>query len=147
MRADRFDPLPDADVARWAKYGQWPDRMLFPKLLGLQVEEVRTDYCRMRLPYRPELNQPAGLVHGGAIATLIDSVVVPAVGQAYERGTEYLTLSMNVSYLGAVREDDAIAEGWVTRRGRTTVFCRAEVHAGDRIAAEASLVYAVRPPR
>ena len=56
----------------------------FPTLVGLELEEVRTDYARMRLPYRPELQQPAGVVHGGAVATLIDTVVVPAVGQAYD---------------------------------------------------------------
>ena len=41
-------------------------------------------------------------------------------------------------------EEDAIAEGWVTKRGRSTVFCRAEVRnpAGD-LTATASLIYKV----
>jgi hypothetical protein len=29
----------------------------FPTYLGLVLEEVRRDYARMRLPYRPELDQ------------------------------------------------------------------------------------------
>jgi acyl-coenzyme A thioesterase PaaI-like protein len=33
----------------------------YPKFLGLKYEEVRKGYARMRLPYRPELNQPAGI--------------------------------------------------------------------------------------
>src|SRR5690606_4322160 len=78
-------------------------------------------------PYRPELDQPHGVVHGGAIATLIDTVVVPAVGAAYEPGWEYATVTMDVQYLAAVVREDAVAEGWVAQRGRSLVFCRADV--------------------
>lgn len=41
----------------------------FPKFLGMKLEEVRLDYGRILLPFRPELNQPAGMVHGGASAS------------------------------------------------------------------------------
>jgi len=79
-RASQFPPAADEIVAKWSRFGNW-EREYFPTLVGLVVEEVRTDYCRMRLPFRIELEQPAGVVHGGAIATALDSVVVPAVGQ------------------------------------------------------------------
>ena len=52
----------------------------FPRLVGLTLEGVRTDYCRTHLPWRAEITQSHGIGHGGAIATLIDSVVVPAIG-------------------------------------------------------------------
>ena len=147
MRADRFDPLPDDVAARWSTFGRW-ERTYFPKLVGLVVEEHKVDYCRMRLPYRPELEQPHGVVHGGAIATLVDTVVVPAVGAAYPAGWRYLTLTMDIQYLGAVAGEDAVAEGWVVQRGRSIVFCRAEVTtAGGAPAATATLTYKVGPPR
>ncbi|MDD9370256.1 MAG: PaaI family thioesterase [Acidimicrobiales bacterium] len=147
MRADRFDPLPPAAAERWAKFAAW-DRTYFPSLVGLEVEDLRADYCRMRLPYRPELDQPAGLVHGGAIATLVDTVVVPAVGAAYPKDWRYSTLTMDIQYLAAVAREDAIAEGWVTQRGGSIVFCQAEVvTAAGRTAATASLTYKVSPPR
>lgn len=147
MHADRFAPLPADVAARWRPFPDW-DRTYFPKLVGLQVEELRTDYCRMRLPFRPELEQPSGMVHGGAIATLIDTVVVPPVGMAYSAGWLYVTLTMDIQFLGAVAGEDAIAEGWVTQRGRSIVFCRAEVTtAGGRPAASANLTYKVSPPR
>lgn len=146
MRADRFEPLPEDVQTRWSTFARWPDRTYFPSLLGLEVEELRTDYCRMRLPYRPEHEQPAGVVHGGALAALVDSVVVPAIGSAYGPDTAFMTVNMNLNFLGAVREADVVAEGWVTRRGRSTVFCRAEAFCEDRPVIEASLVYAVRQP-
>ena len=146
-RADTFPPLPADKAERWAKFGHW-DRTLFPNLVGLEVEEVRTDYCRMRLPFRDELEQPAGIVHGGALATLIDTVVVPAVGQAYDAGWLFATVSMDIQYLSAVVKQDAVAEGWIVKRGSSLVFCRAEVRGADgREAAHGTLVYAIKPPR
>ena len=145
--AHRFEPLPPERAAVWENFANWTDQVFFPTLIGIEKEEIRTDYCRLRLRYRPELNQPAGVVHGGALATLVDTVVVPAVGAVYEQRPVLLTISMNLNYLAAVREQDAIAEGWVERRGRSTVFCRAEVRdAAGELAVTASLVYAVRLP-
>jgi uncharacterized protein (TIGR00369 family) len=147
--ASRFAPLEDeALVARWAKFPRGWDRTYFPTLIGLELEEVRTDYARMRLPFLPELEQPAGVVHGGAIGTLVDTVVVPAVGQAYDPGWAFFTIQMDVRYIGAVAGEDAIAEGWIEQRGRTLVFCRAEVRvASGKLVADGTLTYTVRPPR
>ncbi len=125
-RADDYAPLPPETAERWARFGNW-DRAYFPNLVGIVVEEVRTDYCRMRMAYRPELEQPAGVVHGGAIASLVDSVVVPAIGMAYSGEARFSTVDMHVQYLSALIRDDAVAEGWVVRRGRTIVFCEAEI--------------------
>jgi len=139
-----FPPLPPERAALWSRFGNW-DTVYFPKFVGLTVEEMRTDYARMRLPYRPELDQPAGVVHGGAIATLIDTVVVPAVGSAFDAIPPMLTLTMNINYLGAIVASDAVAEGWVTRRGRSIVFCEVLVRdGGGAVAATGSLVYKVR---
>lgn len=144
-RADDFAPLDDETARRWSKFLRW-DATLFPNLVGLEVEEIRTDYCRLRLPHRGELNQVAGIVHGGAIATLIDTAAVPAVGQAYPPRTTYSTVSMDIQYLAAVT-GDAVAEAWVTKRGRSLVFVRVEVRDdGGRDAAHASLVFAVSRP-
>ena len=148
MRADRFEQLPPETLARFEGFPDWPGDVLFPKLVGLRREEIRKDYCRLRLPYRPELRQPAGVVHGGAIATLIDTVVVPAVGQAYDVGWAYFTIAMDIRYIGAVAGEDAVAEGWIEQRGRTLVFCRAEVRtANGKLAADGTLTYTIRPPR
>ena len=145
--AERFEPLPENRAAIWANW-LGGDTVYFPNLVGLEVEEIRVDYARLRLPFRPELHQKAGVVHGGATATLIDSVVVPAVASAYDAPPAMFTVNMLVQYLSAVVDEDMIAEGWITKRGRTTVFCRAEVRTPSGVlAATGELVYAVRPAR
>jgi uncharacterized protein (TIGR00369 family) len=97
----------------------------FAEHIGLVVEDVRVDYCRMRLPWRTEISQPFGVAHGGAVAGLLDSVVVPAIGAGYEDPVVFATTSLSMQYLSALRDEDAVAEGWVTKRGRSTVFCEA----------------------
>jgi len=144
----RFPPLDEATAKVWSKFPQGWERTYFPNLVGLVTEEIRTDYARLRLPFRPELEQPAGVVHGGAIATLIDTVVVPAVGQAYPPGTAYFTINMDIRFLSAVTGEDAVAEGWIDQRGRSMIFCRAEVRtASGKLAADGTMTYTVRPPR
>ena len=125
-RAEQSAALAPEVEARWRKFAT-SDRIFYPALLGMVVEEVRVDYCRMSLPHRPEIEQPAGLVHGGAIASLLDAVMVPAVGAAYGREARFSTVDMHVQFIGAVKQQDIVAEGWVVRRGRSVVFCESEV--------------------
>lgn len=143
-RAQRFDLLPSSVLAQWKDFLEWDDQTYFPQLVGVSLEELRRDYARMRLPWRAELNQPQGLMHGGAIATLIDTVVVPAIGTAYTTPRPFSTIEMSVRYLGPVRKEDLVAEGWVTRRGKRVVFCEVEVMtASSVVVAAGHLIYIV----
>lgn len=145
-RAALHEPLPPERAARWSRFGRW-EETYFPQVVGLELEEAKVDYARMRLPYRPELQQPAGVVHGGAIATLIDTVVVPAIGAAYDTLPMMLTIDMQIRYLGAAKGEDLIAEGWITKRGRSIVFCQAAVvTASGDLVAEGWLTYRVIVP-
>lgn len=149
-RAADFESLDEATTQRWMRFGR-SGTTTFPMLLGLIVEDIRRDYCRMRLPFRDELLQAAGFVHGGAFASLLDHVMVPAVGAVLEAGTNYSTVDMHVQYVrgiaGGERAEDAIAEGWVTHRGRRTVFCEAEAFGATtgNLLAKSVLTYAVSP--
>lgn len=98
----------------------------------------------MTLEYRDENLQPAGVVHGGAIASLIDTVVVPPIGSGYPEDALWSTIELHVQYLRPLTTD-AHAEGWVTRRGRSVIFTRAEVTDADgQLVATGTATYAVR---
>ncbi len=141
-RSRLFAPVDATTRERWMKFGKW-DRVYFPQLVGIVVDEVRQDYCRMSMPFRPELEQPMGIVHGGAIATLLDVVLVPAIGTGLEPEAGYSTVDMHVRYLSALVGETAIAEGWVVKRGRSLVFCEAEIVGAStgKTIASASLTY------
>jgi uncharacterized protein (TIGR00369 family) len=110
--ADRFPPLPPERLQTWRQLYAM-NAACFPGLVGIVLEEVRTDYARMRLPYRSEILQPGGVVQGGALATLMDTVVVPAIGSAYAEPKLLLTVDMHIQYFDAVAGEDAVAEGWM----------------------------------
>lgn len=142
-RSEQFPHLAPERAAIWADFGKW-DTVWFPKFLGIQVEELRQDYARMRLAYRPEFRQPAGVVHGGVIASVIDTVVVPAVGSGYDGRRQLFTIDIQLRFLAPIADDDLVAEGWVSQRGRQIVFCDAEVRSGSgTLAATATLAYKV----
>jgi uncharacterized protein (TIGR00369 family) len=142
-RSEQFPPLAPERAARWSQFGKW-DTVWFPKFLGIEVEELRQDYARMRLAYRPEFRQPAGVVHGGVIASMIDTVVVPAVGSGYDEPRQLFTINIQLRFLAPIVDDDLVAEGWISQRGRQIVFSDAEVRSGSgTLAATATLVYKV----
>ena len=97
-RADRFDKLAPEAEAKWSRFVKM-NQELYVTLLGLVVEEVKLDYCRMRMPFKTALNQAAGVVHGGAIAGLLDSVVVPVVGGPLPSNARFSTVDMHVQRL------------------------------------------------
>jgi len=145
MNASDFLPLPPDKAEFWSHFPGWDNATNFATHLGMTVEEIRQDYARMRLPFRAEMLQPAGIMHGGAIASLVDTVVVPVVGWNNDglQPGQLLTISMNVQYLGKILNEDAVAEAWIERRGRSIVFCRAEVRGSEskKLCATATLIY------
>ncbi len=145
MRAEQFPPMPDELAERWGRFPHWDQDTNYNLHLGFVVEDMRAGYARLRLPIRPEVMQPAGIMHGGAIASLIDTAVVPAIGTAGVEPTRMVTISMNIDYMGAITDEDAVCEGWVTKQGRSIVFCSAEVTGANsgRVCATGTLVYKV----
>ena len=109
----------------------------FHVLLGFHVERVEPEFCRIALPFKPELRTAGDVVHGGAIATLIDSAGVTAAwSNADPSATRGATADLSVSYLSAAHAVDLVAEAHVIRRGRSLVFVEIDVTSptGERIA-------------
>ena len=75
---------------------------------------------------REHLN-PAGTVHGGAIATLIDVVMGFAVASVFDGDERPVTIEMKVDYLEAGQVGELVAESRVSRRGRRFMVVHADV--------------------
>lgn len=142
MREERYETL-EAPFKTMLlnRLGQAP----YARKLGFAIEELRKDYCRMRMPYDSSLDQPMGVVHGGAIASLIDTVVVGSIFSRMKDVPKKLaTIDMHVHYLAPLVKEDAVAEGWVRRRGRSIVFLGVEVlSASGAVVAHGELSYFV----
>jgi len=95
----------------------------FLRWMGLRFEQVRFGYARLRLPHRRRLNQGDGVLHGGAIASAIDTVVIGAIlSTMSKRPRRLATIDLHVHYLDAVADEDIVTEARVRRRGKTVAF-------------------------
>jgi uncharacterized protein (TIGR00369 family) len=114
--------------------------------LGIEVRALEQDRAELLLPYRAELATMGDVVHGGAIATLIDTAGMAAAWANDEEAPEGATgstVSMTVEYLDAARGGDLLATGTPARRGRSLCFCDVVVGeaAGERVVAKGMVVY------
>ncbi len=118
----------------------------FVRLLGIELVDVGTDRAVVRLPFREDLVTIADVVHGGALASLIDMAAVSAAwaDDAQPTSMEGATVSLDVSYVAAARGKDLTAVGVVSKRGRTLVFVDVRVTEPDeRLVATGSAVVAL----
>ncbi|MDQ2977434.1 MAG: PaaI family thioesterase [Acidobacteriota bacterium] len=53
--------------------------VLFARLIGIELEEIGSGTATLALKVRKELTQNQGVVHGGAIASLIDTATAFAI--------------------------------------------------------------------
>ena len=70
----------------------------FVQLLGVEIVEISPDRSLLRLALRPELLNPHGLVHGGALFTLADNAAGCA---ASTDGRVYVTQESDIHFLRA----------------------------------------------
>ena len=84
---------------------------------------------------------PLGTVHGGVLATLLDSATGCAVHSTLPAGVGYTTTSLNVTYVRPVtqRTGQVRCIGTVLSRGRRTALAEGRiVDANDRLMAHAT---------
>lgn len=112
-----------------------PDQVAYWGTLGITVEDADTGRVRLRLAMRPALGtRRAEVMHGGAIASLIDAAAGAATSTLRREGDDtwagQATTDLNVTFLNAAT-GEVTAEGRVLRSGRAISFVGVEVHASD----------------
>ncbi len=101
----------------------------FGRLVGAGAETIERDRVRVRLPFRPEVTTVGDLVHGGAIASLIDTAATAAVwsGTDLQQSSRGTTIGFSVNFLAGARGQDIVATAEVIQRGKTICICNVEV--------------------
>jgi uncharacterized protein (TIGR00369 family) len=122
-------------------------RSPFDLLLGTEWLADDPGDARARVPVRDDLCQPLGLMHGGVMSSLIESVCSRATAVAVmPQGMAAMGQSISISFLRPVTEGHAEVRARARHRGRTSWVWEAEVRdAQDRLCALAQMTIAVRP--
>lgn len=114
----------------------------FPRLLGIELDSIEEGRARLSLEVSRKHLQLAGNMHGGAIATLIDTAVAFAIVGASEADSRFTTVEMKVNYLSAIREGRIIADAKLIRNGRRLVVAECDVFDSEgKLAAKGLLTY------
>jgi uncharacterized protein (TIGR00369 family) len=111
--------------------------------LGMRLESIGEDEAVLVLPFRRELATMDDIVHGGAIASLIDTAGMAATwaDDAEPESLAGSTVTLNVNYMAAARGQDLTATAVVVRRGRSLVFSEVKVtEPAGRLVATGSVV-------
>jgi uncharacterized protein (TIGR00369 family) len=101
--------------------------------IGWTVEAAECGMIRLRFEPQPWLLQAAGVVHGGVIATLLDSAMSGAVMSTLAQGQGCTTLQLSITPVRAVRGDGGVyrIEGRTASVGRRVGVANAVMTGSD----------------
>jgi len=108
-------------------------QLQFYGLIGLEILDAAPGRSTSRVTWRPDLTQPAGLMHGGVIAALVDTGMAYALLLCDElrelraRGGSLVSVDLRVKYLRPVSKGSVVCEARLVRMGRRVVHADAVV--------------------
>jgi uncharacterized protein (TIGR00369 family) len=99
----------------------------YAKFLGLELGEMKSGEASLHLEVRDELRQNQGVVHGGAVASLIDTASAFAVVTQLEPNERVTTTDLTIHYLRPVTAGRLTATARTVRAGRRLFVLSVEV--------------------
>jgi uncharacterized protein (TIGR00369 family) len=152
LPADRLQELSGLEIVRAMRDGRLPAPPLV-RLLGFRPLDVESG--RVVFSANPDERHynPFGTVHGGYVATLLDTVMGCAVHSALAAGRAYTTLEFKVSFTRAITASTGVvrAEGKILHLGRNVATAEARLADDkDRLLAHATttcMIFTSNGPR
>jgi uncharacterized protein (TIGR00369 family) len=114
----------------------------FPGHLGIHLVDTGPGSARLGLPFAEALVTVGSTVHGGAVASLIDTAAMVAAWSGGEAPDELRgsTVGLTISYLAPADGEDLEATATVLRRGRSIVHVDVDVRTASGTAVAKGLV-------
>lgn len=103
----------------------------FPKHLPFRLAELGLDRAVIELDVDECHLQPFRIVHGGVIATLIDTATFWAAFGPLPESDGLVNVDLKLNYLSAVRSGRLTATGRLIRGGRTISYAEATIVGSD----------------
>ncbi len=113
------------------------------KLLGMEVVDINENYSKLRIPFKNDLLQIQGVVHGGVVASIADAAVAIALFSLVDLGDILSTIEIKVNYLAPVKSGEIIAEGRIIHKGSRIALGEADVKNEGRLVGKALATYMI----
>jgi uncharacterized protein (TIGR00369 family) len=117
----------------------------YPNLIGMRITALAFDSCRIELDLAERHLQPFGIVHGGVLATLIDTATFWAGFLRLPEDAGLVNVDLKLNYLKPVSSGHLRADGRCLRAGKQLSYTEASVfdQAGDLVAHGTSTLMAL----
>jgi acyl-CoA thioesterase len=106
----------------------------FNQLMGMELVDVEPGRARLSMSWREDLCQPAGILHGGAMASLADTAIAHAIlltpehrAMRDEHGGRIVSVDLRLKYLRPVSEGKIFCDARVLRMGRQIIHTDAVI--------------------
>lgn len=103
----------------------------YVRLLGLEFVGASRGSATFALDAREELTRMGGILHGGAVVSLMDTAAACAVHTLLEPGGRTVTVDLTVHFLSPASSGRVEARAKVLRRGRRVIILGVEARDGD----------------
>ncbi len=104
----------------------------FAEFLGIKITHLSPERVEAELVVRDELDNSAGVLHGGAIMSLADNLGGAATAVNLADGARTTTIESKTNFFAAIPLGDvARAECTPLHRGRTTMVWQTRITRGD----------------
>jgi 1,4-dihydroxy-2-naphthoyl-CoA hydrolase len=111
-------------------------RLPFSELVGIEITAATRDEVRGRMPWREDLCTLGGILHGGALMTLADTVGAACAFLNLPSGASTATIESKTNLLRAVRGGHVEATATPVHVGRTMIVVQTDLRddQGRRVA-------------
>ena len=111
---------------------------------GIYCTEIGKGYATGEIVIKKELLNPAGIVHGGVIVTLADTVAIIGCGYLYE-AINITTVSIYVSFVKTAVSGTVVAKAKVVSKGNNLSVWQVDAYnEGNELIAVVTVTFAIK---
>ncbi len=122
--------------------------MPFAANLGITLDEVGPERVVATLPWAPHLCTTGGIMHGGVLMSLADTIGALVVLLSLAEGETTATITSTTQMFRPLTNGTARAVAVLLNRGRTTATAQTSLFdPNDRLISQTTQIQAIRPIR
>ncbi len=99
----------------------------YPTHMRMRLKEIDLDQAAIELDIGRRHMQPYGIIHGGVVATLIDTATFWAVFMRIPEADGLVNIDLKLNYLKPVDRGRLVAQGRSIRSGKKISYAEAHV--------------------
>ena len=123
-RTEYQAPNPHFEARCRDSFGRQP----FMRTIGATIAVLRPGYCEIHLPFRRELTQQHGFIHGGVLASIADSAAGYCAFSLMPADSSILTVEYKLNIVRPGQGEAAIARGRMINPGNSLFVVNADVY-------------------